>query len=200
MVVNLTPNIGLSKPTATELAENWVNFSNLQGANNSIIIDKMDVNLTSYTPTIIGATSNPNLGAGNIRGEYYDFQGIISGSFVVEFTNPGISVGSGEYGIKLPFTVDNTYHTVGTALPASGGNVTGALSVIGEGYAYDSSNATASGEFVLDVVTIAGVSYARMVTAIYTVPAKTSSVISAGQIFVPDDGDKFVGSFIYKRT
>lgn len=200
MAVTLTSNISLFKPDETEIAENWANFTALQAANNTTIENKSNVVLTSYTPTVIATTTAPTFGAGGTRGEYCNVQNFIFGNFIIEFINPGLTAGSGEYGISLPAPVDGTFHTVGTSLVASGSNVTGALSVIGEGYAYDNSNVTASGSFALDCVTIAGTSYVRMVTEAYTIPGKTSSVISSGQIFVPDDGDRFTGQFFYKRT
>lgn len=196
MAVSLTTNISLSKPDKNEVAENWVNTPALQAANNTIITNKTNIALTSYTPNVIATTTPPNFGAGNAVGEYCDVQGFVFGNFIVTFLNPGLSAGSGEYGISLPFVVDNTFHTVGTSLT----DITGAPSCVGEGYAYDASNLIASGLFALDVVTIAGVSYLRMVTEIYTTPGKSSRVISSGQIFVPDDGDRFTGNFFYKRV
>jgi len=57
MAVTFTTNIGLAKPDKNEVAENWVNVQNLQDDNNQIIIDKMDINLVSYTPNVIATTT-----------------------------------------------------------------------------------------------------------------------------------------------
>lgn len=197
MAVSLTTNIALAKPDKNEVAENWVNTPALQAANNTIITNKMNVALTSYTPSLISTSSpQPNVGAGSIVGEYCDVQGFVFGNFIVTFLDSGINVGTGEYGISLPFVVDSSFHTVGTALT----DITGSPSCVGEGYAYDASNSIASGLFALDVVTISGVSYLRMVTEIYTIPGKSSRVISSGQVFVPANGDQFTGNFFYKRV
>lgn len=195
MVVSFTANIGLAKPDEFELAANWARFSELQKDNNDILASKMDIVLQTYTPTIIGQTSNPSLGAGVAKGDYINFEGYVMGNFVIPFVDPGVAAGSGEFGIRLPLVVDNSYHTVGTALNGA----VGTNSVIGNGYMYDSSAIVSSGAFAIDAVTIAGVSYARLITEIFSVPAKTARVITSSQPFVPATGDAYNGFFIYKK-
>lgn len=195
MVVVFTPNIGLAKPDETEIAEKWVNIDQLQADNNLIIRDKMDINILSYTPVIKGSTSDPSLGAGSTRGEYCDFQGIIFGSFIIDWFDPGIAVGSGDFAISLPAVIDNTFHTVATAFNGT----IGAPSVIGEGYAFDFSNTNASGQLALDACTVAGVSYCRLITEVHTVPAKTNRVVNPTNYFGPANGDRYMGNFIYKK-
>lgn len=194
MALTFTPNIGLAKPTETELALNWARGTKLAEDNNLILTDKLDIGLAPYSPTFIGHTSNPNVGTGTIDGEYQDIEGYIQGTFVIECFDAGIAVGSGEYGISLPFVADGTYHTVGTAL----NNATGSNSCIGEAYIWDNSSVGGSGTAALDVVTVGGVSYARIVTENHT--GKTSRVFRDSMPFALANNDKLVGNFFYKRT
>lgn len=197
MVVSFTPNIGLAKPSEAELARNWVNFDKLIEDNNVQIIDKMDVNLQTRVPTtIIAHTANPNVGAGNVQCEFVDLQAIVFGNFTVTWLDPGIAVGTGEYGIELPFELDASYHTVGNLL----NNMPGSLSIIGHGYLYDSSNIATSGPVALDAITLSpgsGKSYARMLPEIFA--GKTSRLVTSAQPFIPATGDVFQGSFLFKK-
>ena len=195
MAVNFTPNIGLAKPTETEVAKNWATSTELAEDNNLIIIDKVDINLTAYTPAIIGPTTNPNVGAGASLGEYQDFQGFIFGSFNIVFTDPGVSAGSGAgaYGISLPVLADNAFHKIGNALNAASDN-----NVVGEGYFTDDSSVGGSGTVALDIVRVGGIDYLRMLTEAYA--GKT--VLWVGPTFpvtIATD-DKFIGSFWYKKA
>lgn len=193
-MVAFTPNIGLAKPTETELALEWARSSKLQEDNNLILIDKTDVNLLAYTPVLTAQTTPPSVGTGFTEGEYMDFQGFIIGTFAVEFFDAGITVGNGEYGISLPFPVDGAYHSVGTALNQS----TGTFSCIGEGYIWDNSSVGSSGSVALDAVTFGGVSYARLVTETHAL--KTSRVFRDSMPFAVANNDKFTGGFIYKKA
>lgn len=195
MSVTFTSNIGLAKPSETELAKEWTRNSKLMEDNNTILIDKMDINISTYTPVVRAQTTNPNLGTGETKGEYIDFQGIIIGNAMFKFLDSGISAGVGEYGVSLPFPVDGSFHAVGSAL-----NDIPQYSVIGEGHCYDASNINSSGSFAVDAVTISGVSYARMITEVYTVPTKTSRFITHDRIFVPVSGDGFTLNFWYKKA
>jgi hypothetical protein len=195
MAVTFTSNIGLAKPDDTELAKNWATATQLADDNKLIIIDQMDITLSTYTPVIAAQTTAPSLGAGTSKGEYQDIQGIVMGSFLLEFVDPGVTVGSGEYGISLPFTADNTFHNVGTAFNATPGS----FSVIGDGYIYDSGG-VATAFASLDVVTVGGVSYVRLLTEAHTAPAKTSRIARDSMPVALGTLDKFVGNFIYKRT
>ena len=196
MVVNFTSNIGLAKPTDVELATNWVEGTELIEDNNILIADRADLVLTAYTPTIIGPTTNPNVGAGQRLGEYIEFQGFVFGSFNIVFDDPGVAAGSGSgaYGISLPVLLDNTFHQVGNAL----NNTLGSTNCVGEGYFTDGSAVGTSGTVALDVVRVGGVDYARMITEAYA--GKT--VLWVGPTFPVTiaDGDKFVGSFWYKAA
>lgn len=196
MGVTFTPNIGLAKPDDTELAANWARFSDLADDNNQIIIDKMDINVVAYTPTFIGPTTNPNVGAGSIVGEYYNIQGIIFGTFTCLLTDPGVAsgTGTGAYGISLPFPVDGAFHTVGTTL----NDTPGTPSVVGEAYMTDASAVATSGTTAIDVVTVAGVSYARLITETYT--TKTARFFGPAIPFSLATGDAFSGNFVYKKA
>jgi len=194
MAVTFTSNIALAKPTETELADNWVNGTKLMEDNNLIIIDKMDVVMTFYNPAFIAQTVNPNVGTGTRVGQWIDFQGFVIGQFVMSFFDAGIVPGTGEYGFALPFPADATFHSVGTAL----NNGVGTQSVIGEGYVYDNSSVGGSGTCAVDVVTVAGVSYARLIPETFT--GKAAAVVGAASPFVPANNDKMGGSFMYKRT
>jgi hypothetical protein len=194
MAVTFTPNIGLAKPNGAELGANWINGSQLDDDNNVIIMDKMDVNYVFYNPTVIGQTANPNVGTGTKVGQYQDFQGFVMGQFVISFFDAGILPGTGEYGFSLPFPVDGAFHSVGTAL----NNGVGTQSIIGEGYVYDNSSVGGSGSCAVDCVTIAGVSYARLIPETYT--GKTAAVVGSVGPFSVANNDKMGGSFWYKRT
>lgn len=197
MAVTFTTNLALAKPDGTELAENWVNNTKLQEDNNLIIIDQADINLVSYTPVVGAQTTAPNLGTtGSVSGEYMDVQGIIFGSFIITFGGTGITVGSGEYGISLPFPVDGTYYNSGSSFD----NNPGSLHVIGEGYIFDSSAVATSGSVALDTITVAGVSYVRLLTELFTAPAKTSRQFRDSMPFAVADSDRFIGSYVYKRA
>ncbi len=196
MAVNFTTNIALAKPTDTELALNWARGTKLQEDNNIIIVNEMDKPVTSYTPVLAAQTTAPTVGSGGAQlGEYQDNQGIITGTFMVSFFTAGITAGSGEYGISLPFVVDNSFHSVGTAFNA----IPGQFSVVGEGFISDSSAVATSGSVALDVVTVGGVSYARLLTEAHTTPAKTSRMFRDAMPFTVADGDLFIGNFCYKK-
>lgn len=198
MAVTFTPNIGLAKPTESELAKEWAQTgsSKLCEDNNLIIVDKTDINVITFTPTLIATTTAPTVGAGSRRIEYNDVQGIVFGSFIIDFLDPGITSGSGEYGISLPFPVDGTFHSVGTNLTGNAGQ----FSVVGEGYIYDASAIATSGAIALDVATIAGVSYLRMTTEVFTAPAKTSRFVRDAMPYTLAHQDRWSGNFIYKRV
>lgn len=196
MAVAFTPNIGLAKPDETEVAKNWTHVAKLAEDNNLIMIDEMDIPILAYTPSIIAPTVNPNVGAGQVLGEWQEIQGWIIGNFNVRFLDPGIVVGTGTgaYGIQLPTLADTAFHTVGNAL----NNPTGVNTCIGEGYYSDSSAVATSGTVALDLVDVGGVHYLRMMpetyagkTVMYVGPTVPSSVA---------DLDTLSGSFIYKRA
>lgn len=196
MGVTTTPNIGLKKPDDTELAEDWVNTPAHQAVNNTAIENNSTITLTSYTPTLLAQTTNPNTGVGALRGEYQNIQGFITGSFIIDFTDPGVAAGSGEYGVSLPFVADGSFHSVG----ANFNDVPGAFSVIGEGFIMDNSAVATSGFVALDVITKSGVSYARLLTELFTAPAKTSRFMTNTMPFTVATGDCFSGSFFYKKA
>lgn len=195
MTVLFTPNIGLATPDENEVAKNWATNTQLADDNNVIIIDQSDINLLTYTPAIAAQTTAPSIGAGTIRGEYQDMLGFVTGSFAIEFLDPGVTVGSGEFAISLPFVVDNVFHSVGTAFNAT----PGPFSVVGEGYIMDSSVVAQSGHIALDVVTVSGTSYVRMLTEAHTTPVKTSRIVRDSMPFALATGDTFIGSFFYKK-
>lgn len=194
MTVLFTPNVGLAKPDNNEIAENWAAATKLCEDNNLILIDKTDITTTSYTPSLIAQTTNPNIGQGSILGQYQDIEGFILGSFVIIFVDAGVAAGSGEYGISLPFPAHATFHTVGTAL----NNSTGTNSCIGEGFIRDNSTVNNSGTVALDVVTVAGVSYARLITE--TFAGKTNRVFTNTMPFIVANADSLAGSFFYRRA
>lgn len=195
MAVNFTSNIALAKPTEAELALNWARIQELQEDNNIIIADQMDIPIVAYTPVLTATTTPPNLGAGSIRGEYQDFLGFVTGSFAIEFLDPGITVGTGEYAVRLPFVIDNAFHIVATSFNATPGQ----YSVVGEGYTYDDSNVAVSGSLALDVTTVGGFSYIRMLTEAHTVPAKGARFVGANVPTPIANLDKLIGQFFYKR-
>lgn len=194
MAVTFTPNIGLAKVTEAELAANWVNGSQLNSDNNAIIQSKMAIALTAYTPTIIASVTPPNLGASAVfTAEYIEVQGYIFGTFTGLVLGSGIAAGSGNYGIKLPVVADPVYHSVGTALTDS----PGIPSCIGEGYVYDDSSIAGSTTCALDVVTVAGVSYARLITETFT--GKAALMYGSASPAAIAVNDAFSGSFNYKK-
>lgn len=195
MVVNFTSNIGLAKPTESELALNWTRSADLQEDNNTILETEMNISLTSYTPNLVASTSNPNVGTtGQRLGQYQNLEGFIIGNFVIIFNGSGIAVGSGDYAVTLPFVADPTFHFPAASL--SSGH--GPNSIIGEGYFFDASAVTTSGSFALELVTTGGVSYVRCLTETYA--GKAARVITESMPVAPAAGDSLCGSFAYKRT
>lgn len=196
MAVTFTPNIGLAKPDETELAANWPDSSNLCEDNNIAIVAAANIVLTAYTPTLIAPTTNPDVGDGNAEGEYCIVEGFVFGNFRFTFLDPGVSAGtgSGAYGISLPTLVDSTFHNVGTAL----NNVSGTASCIGEGYFYDDGTIGNNGSVALDVVAVAGVHYARMITEVYA--GKTVVWVGPGLPSTISDQDSLTGQFFYKAA
>ena len=194
MAVNFTPNIGLAKPTDDEVAKNWTHVQKLAEDNNLIIEDETDINSVSYTPVLTALTTPPSFGAGFIEGEYQEVQGFIMGSFRIIFLDPGITVGSGDYAVSLPFPADATYHTVGNTINGFVGTAT----CIGEGFVRDSSSVNNCGSIALDVTTVAGVSYVRLVTEVH--PGKTSRLFTNNMPFAVANDDSIAGSFFYKKA
>jgi hypothetical protein len=194
MVVNTTTYIGLAKPTEDELALNWTRVTDIVEDNNTQIIDKCDVNIQSRTPNLIGRLGNPSVGAGSRSLEFIDYEGFVFGSCNLVFTDPGVAVGSAEWGVELPFVVHSTYHVVGTAL----NDAPGPLHCIGEGYYYDSSAVATSGTFAVDAVTVAGVSYARFISE--TFAGKASRIIGSASPVAIATGDRITFSFMFKKA
>lgn len=195
MAVTFTPNVGLAKPDDTELGANWARFTDLADDNNVIITANATIVNTSYTPAVIATTVNPNLGvAPVVSAEYINFRGFIFGSFNIIAGATGVSAGTGNYGIALPFPADGAFHTIGTALT----DTIGLLSVVGEGYAYDDSAVAGSTTCAVDIVTIAGVSYARLIPE--SIAGKTSALVGSASPFVFSANDALSGSFCYKKT
>ncbi len=198
MVVNFTANIGLAKPTEDEVAKNWVTASDLHEDNKVIITNKMTLPAPqSYAATIVGPTTNPAVGStGSITAEYYEFEGWVFGNFTAKFGGVGISSGSGTggYGISLPFQANATFHNLGNSL----NSLPGGIAVVGEGYFNDASAVATSGTFAIDLLTITGVSYARMLPEGYA--GKTVRFIGASAPVALADGDAFSGNFVYKKA
>ena len=192
MGVTFTSNIGLAKPDEAELAENWVNGPNYNDDNNTLIENFSNIPMASYTPALIGSTTNPNLGAGATLGEYQVFRGFVFGRFRIFFHDPGIVAGIGVYGVSLPIVADGSYHTVGNSLTA----ISGVNSCIGDGLIIDQSTATNCGNLALELVTISGTSYVRMANEL--IAAKASAFVSNNQPFIPADFDIYTGWFFYK--
>lgn len=196
MVVAFTSNVGLAKPDEAELARNWALNTELCEDNNFIIADEVDIPTVTYTPSLNALTTPPSAGAGTRLGQYQDIHGFIMGSFKISFTDPGVSSGNGFYGISLPVPADGSFHTLGNAFDTG----TGSPSVIGEGYILDISAVATSGSVALDLVSVGGVSYARLLTEAFTSPAKTSRLFTNAMPFTLANGDVFTGSFFYKRA
>lgn len=194
MVVSFTPNIGLAKPDDSELAANWARLAQLQADNNAILISETNRPLVSYTPVLIGAAGNPNIGSGTAEGEYQDLMGFITGCFSIEFAG-AIATGSGIWGFRLPFLADAAWHTVGTLLTDTPGNI----DIIGEGYNYSSVAVNASGTNALDLITVGGFSYARFLIEGYATKS-SHGLTGTGSPHTVVAGDKYTGSFAYKKA
>ena len=194
-MVAFTSNIALAKPTNSELAADWIEGQEYYEDNNGIVQTKANITLQSYTPVMTATTTPPSVGAGVLRGEFIEVQGMILGGFVIEFLDPGVSSGLGEIGISLPVVADASYHTVATTFNAT---PVGAFSCIGEGYIFNDSNVNASGTVALEVCTVSGVSYVRMVTETFT--GKTGRLVSNAQPASLGDLDGFAGNFMYKKA
>lgn len=197
MAVNFTTNIALAKPTEAELALNWARSTELAEDNNLIIEDETDIAVVSYAPTVTAHTTPPNFGSGSAGinlGAYQTYRGWVWGNFKVVVNGSGIAAGTGEYGFKLPQVVNATFHTVGSALNDSSGS----LSLIGDGFIYDASAVVNSGPVALDVVTVAGVSYARLVLEAFV--GKTSRVFKDAMPYTVAADDQFTANFFYKKA
>lgn len=198
MVISLTPNIGLQKPDNAELAKSWTQLIEIADDNNLLISAETNKPLTAYSPVLTATTTPPTVGAGNVQGWYQDWMGFVSGTFVLRFLDPGITAGNGIYGVSLPFPVNGVSHTVGNALADAVGALPGTLSVLGEGHIMQAGSINNSGSFAIDAVTIAGVSYARILTESH--PGKTSRLFRNAMPFTFTNNDRITGSFFYKKA
>lgn len=194
-MVSFTSNIGLAKPTETELATDWINGQKYYEDNILILEDKTDVEFHTYTPALIGSAGNPSVGAGSIKGEYQSVGNFCFGTVVISFIDPGVAAGSGVWGVSLPFVADSSFHSVAATLQA-GADTPGKASCIGEAQLVDSSSVANSGSAAVDVATVSGTSYMRMVLETFT--GKTGNLMSATQPFVVATGDRMALSFAYK--
>lgn len=196
MAVAFTTYLGLAKPTESELAQDWGANQKWAAKNNILVGNGGNFPFQSYTPTMIGSLTNPNLGsAGAALGEYCEFQGFVFGNFDITFSGSGVSVGtgSGAYGIKLPTAVDTTFHSVGSTL----GDGPSTMSCIGEAYLYDASNINLSGTAVLDLIRLNGVDYTRLVTETYS--GKSTWYVTPNIPAALVGGDSLQGTFVYKK-
>lgn len=194
MAVSFTSNILLAKPDETELALNWARGTQLADDNNNIVEDETEVNYTSYAATVICNTTNPVVGAGFIHAQYQQRGKYVFGNVSILFLDPGVvaGTGTGGYGISLPFVADNVFHTVATALT----DVPGIASGIGEGHIVDSSTVANNMNCALDVATIGGVSYARIVTETFV--GKTNGLFIPTQPFTIATNDRISIQYVYK--
>lgn len=200
MGVTFTTFMGFAKPDSNDLAENWVSGTgspDYNGDNNTILLNNVPYLYQSYTPTLIGATTAPSVGAGTQQGQYADILGFIRGQVRLIFTDPGVLAGSGEWGIKLPVPVDPVYHTVGNGLVDTAGSIVGQNSCIGEGYLHDASTPANCSTCAVDCVTIAGVSYARLI--IEGIGTKTNRVFASSSPFTVVTTDAISFNFFYRK-
>lgn len=101
--------LSLISPVGTNFIKDWT-------AQNEVNCDDIDAfagpnSLTShpigqYTPILTATTTNPVLGAGEIKGFYYNIWDMVYSWGYFKF-GTGFSVGSGAYTISLPFTAFN---------------------------------------------------------------------------------------------
>lgn len=104
--------LSLLTPTGSNFIKDWP-------SQNTVNCDRIDDYagpclpthpLNTYTPQLIGASSNPNLGVGGfIRGYYYRIFDQIHSWGELRFGTSGISVGSGVWTVTLPFSAESTY-------------------------------------------------------------------------------------------
>jgi len=81
---------------------------------------------SSWTPTLIGSSSNPSLGStGSISGRYCQNGDLVTAHVIITFGGSGISVGSGAYQITFPVpastALSNYAHGYGYAYDDSAG-------------------------------------------------------------------------------
>ncbi len=195
MVVAFTTNIGLAKPSESELASNWARNTELYNDNVDIITSQLALPVASYTPSLVANSVNPNIGTTGTRvGQYQDLNGFIVGNFVVTFNGSGVSAGSGDYGVSLPVLADTVFHFAAPSLNSSAG----ANTTIGEGYYQDASAVASSGMLALELVTFGGVSYVRFLTQAYS--GKGARAVTEAAPVVPVAGDSIIGNFYYKKA
>lgn len=97
----------------------------------------LNMNPTTYVPTLTAATTSPTLGTGGtVAGWYYRIGRLVMGEARIRFGSSGVAAGTGTYIISLPTAADGTFH-------ATGGG-TGIASVVGNGVLRDNSAVAAS--------------------------------------------------------
>jgi hypothetical protein len=76
-------------------------------------------NRTSYAPTVTATTTGPTLGSGSTASGFYSIGPgqLVNYTFFIQFGASGVSAGSGQYLISLPFTAANLF---GSNQPAIG--------------------------------------------------------------------------------
>jgi hypothetical protein len=103
----------------------------------------------TYDPVLTATTTNPNLGAdGESSGAWQRSGHLITGWAQFFFSGTGVSAGSGNYQISLPFTADVSFLNPSTTV--------GAASVIGNGVCRAGTDPTGNSRQVQVVLSSAG--------------------------------------------
>lgn len=104
---NTIPGIGFLSPYVPYVGDTvWL----LQVGTDYLVLGAVGTGLVAWTPALTCSTTNPNLGTtGTATGWYHTNGALVEawGSFI--WGGTGVTAGSGNYRISMPFDVDVTY-------------------------------------------------------------------------------------------
>lgn len=114
-------------PNGYELGRGAVTISGATPGNPGSAAPLFGGTMTSYTATLTGSTSNPNLGStGGITAAYTRLGDLVHVSFRAVWGGAGVSAGSGTYFVSAPFTPNaaqpSQFGGTGRVARAAGGN------------------------------------------------------------------------------
>lgn len=128
MTVSFTPNLGLAKPTADEIARLWTDEDQLELANKNALntyLDPVAEGFQTYFPQIIQMT---NIGDTERLGWYVLLPGdLVYGGFIFRLGS-GVAFSDNFLDFVLPFDTDTSFHDVSTGAAATG-DIVGTLTM-----------------------------------------------------------------------
>lgn len=104
---NAIPGVGFMAPYVPYVGDSvWL----LQVGTDYLVLGSVGTGIVPWTPTLTASTTNPNLGASGSATGFYRTNGKMVeawGSFL--WAGAGVTAGSGNYRISVPFDVDVNY-------------------------------------------------------------------------------------------